>query len=231
MYVEVTVHLNWKAFNFPSRLDKQDIATSTHAREHVALSYVLDATQLFEGAQMELREAEIPVKSTIPRITGTFWPRLATLALTDAGLTPDQPTEKGLRVIALAAEMVTHMPALQILELWYGDKQHGCLFRFEPAHNSTTTPPTITIQTTWDEQPEWWTPDMEALWATKAIQFSRLPLRVEHSVLPEMVSLSGNQLTPYMRVMEHLALRDRVIDPVSFHDMKQDATHAISEEG
>ena len=188
---------------------------------------MLDATQLFEGAQTELREGAIPVKYTVPRITGTFWPHLATLALTDAVLTPDQPTEKGLRVIALAAEMVTHMPALQILELWYGDKQHGCLFRFEPAQNSISTPPTITIQTTWDGQPEWWTPEMEATWATKATQFSRLPLRVEHSVLLEMGSPSGNRLAPYMRVMEHLTLRDLVIDPVSFHDMKQDATHAV----
>ncbi|ERS96193.1 hypothetical protein HMPREF1624_07102 [Sporothrix schenckii ATCC 58251] len=208
--------------------DVQKIVRSTRLREHVALSYVLDATTIFESAKTQLQAAKDTATDQTSQITGAFWPRITTLALTDICLAPNQPVEYGSRAVRLAAEMITHMPALEILELWYGNKEHGCLFRFESTRRSAAARPVITILTTWDAQPAWWTPELESLWAESAALLSPYPLRVEHRVLPEMLSPTNNRLAPYMRVIGNLVLRDRVIDPVSLYDMVQDPTYAVS---
>lgn len=138
--------------------------------------------------------------------------------------------------MAVAADMLVHMPKLQTMELWCGDRDHGLLFRFETFQGSTTTPPTITIGTTWDlredshedahgHQIEWFTPKVQSVWTEKARQYSQLPLVVKNIALPQIQSPAGHHLWAYMEVLDKLALRDLVIDPVSYYDMTQDATH------
>ncbi|KJR86869.1 uncharacterized protein SPSK_01590 [Sporothrix schenckii 1099-18] len=235
VYMDINVYLTWRQFHHPygpvlpkASTDVQKIVRSTRLREHVALSYVLDATTIFESAKTQLQAAKDTATDQTSQITGAFWPRITTLALTDICLAPNQPVEYGSRAVRLAAEMITHMPALEILELWYGNKEHGCLFRFESTRRSAAARPVITILTTWDAQPAWWTPELESLWAESAALLSPYPLRVEHRVLPEMLSPTNNRLAPYMRVIGNLVLRDRVIDPVSLYDMVQDPTYAVS---
>ncbi|KAL1895399.1 hypothetical protein Sste5346_005205 [Sporothrix stenoceras] len=244
IFVDVTIASQYLDFGLTPDMRGQGIAYWTHPHENIALTHLMDATDIFEGAQQELKSHSMnPDWPEAPRITAPFWPNLVNLALTDMNLMhvmieeregseEDEGETPGQYAISLTADMLVHMPKLETLELWCGDKDLGCFFRFETFQGSSTTPPTVTIGSTWDLKGDrigWWTPKLQSVWTKKAKQYSQLPLSVRNIALPEIRSPSGLYLWAYMEVIDKLALRDLVIDPVSYYDMTQDATHGTDE--
>lgn len=92
----------------------QIIANVSLQLEHLAVSFLVDASRIFDACQ--------PL---------WWWPRLETVVLTSRLLTPHGNPEAIDQVLQNAAEVGKRMPNLITLEIWNGREALAALFRYE----------------------------------------------------------------------------------------------------
>ncbi|KAL7912271.1 hypothetical protein GGI35DRAFT_444850 [Trichoderma velutinum] len=106
------------------------VALASLKLEHLAVSFIVDASQFF---QIE---------------PSWEWPNMTSLVLTSKLLAPDEnPIEIGAMLQA-AATVATKMPKLERMEIWNGRKGLAALFKYQIFHNIRQT--RITWRGTWE---------------------------------------------------------------------------------
>ncbi|KAH8903304.1 hypothetical protein BR93DRAFT_918646 [Coniochaeta sp. PMI_546] len=101
------------SFRNPTPAVSRMVALASLKLEHLAASFIVDASHFFE--------IEPSWK----------WPKLTSLVLTSKLLTPDEDPAKIRAMLRGAAEAVMKMPRLKTLEIWNGRKGLAALFKYQ----------------------------------------------------------------------------------------------------
>jgi hypothetical protein len=105
------------------------LALTSLKLEHVAASFIIDATHFFE------------IKPSWK------WPNLRSLVLTSELLTPDETSTDIEAMLQTAASAAMKMPQLETMEIWNGRKGLAALFRYQAPRKSQ--PAVILWRGTW----------------------------------------------------------------------------------
>ncbi|KAK1248949.1 hypothetical protein MKX08_007169 [Trichoderma sp. CBMAI-0020] len=114
----------------PNPVVSQMIAFASLTLEHLAASFIVDASQFFK------------IKPSWE------WLNLTSLALTLKLLTPDESLMKIEAMLQVAATAAIKMPQLETMAIWNGIKGLAALFKFQASRS--TQHATITWRGTWD---------------------------------------------------------------------------------
>ncbi|EXJ90387.1 hypothetical protein A1O1_03488 [Capronia coronata CBS 617.96] len=114
----------------PASAVSRMVALASLKLEHLAASFIVDASHFFE-------------------IEPSWqWPNLTSIALTSTLLTPDKdPVEIGVMLQAAAAA-ARKMPQLETMEIWNGRQGLAALFKYQVFHDIQEA--TITWRGTWE---------------------------------------------------------------------------------
>lgn len=167
------------------------VARASLKLEHLAASFIVDASQFFE------------VEST------WVWPNLTSLALTSTSFTPDGNAAKIGAIFLAAAAAAKRMPRLETMEIWNGRKGIAALFKYQASRDRR--PAIITWRRTWQLTIE--KPVIEA-WKAVVDQYDGWGLKlVEEWVDESAIKSHGDAI-------QHLALSSQVIRPISLQQIR-----------
>ncbi|KAL7811157.1 hypothetical protein V8C26DRAFT_228152 [Trichoderma gracile] len=93
-----------------SRLS-QELARVSHGMKELSASFLVDAADFFSES--------------------STWPNLSHLTLTSQLLTPTTCPTQIMDLLQAAASAACHMPKLNVMEIWYGQKGLAALFKYE----------------------------------------------------------------------------------------------------
>ncbi|KAL6890465.1 hypothetical protein GGI43DRAFT_415957 [Trichoderma evansii] len=167
------------------------VVLSTLKLEHIAASFIVDASQVFE---IEL---------------SWEWPNLVSLALTSKLLTPDEDSIEIGAMLQAAAAAAMKMPQLETMEIWNGRKGLAALFKYQASRD--TLQATITWRGTWD-----FTMEPSIIQAWKAVmhkQYNGWRLNFIQEGLNEAVIKSHGDAIRYLK------LSSQVVRPISLQQI------------
>ena len=167
------------------------VALASLKLEHVAASFIVDASHFFE-------------------IEPSWeWPNLSSIVLTSNLLTPDKdPVEIGVMLQAAAAAAIK-MPGLETMEIWNGRKGLAALFKYHVFHDRQEA--TITWRATWQLTIE--SSSMRA-WEAVIDQYDGYELNFVQECLDEAAIKSHGD------AIHHLVLSSPVIRPISLQQIQ-----------
>ncbi|OAA57539.1 hypothetical protein SPI_07198 [Niveomyces insectorum RCEF 264] len=208
--------------HLPSALNlSKQLVFASRSLVHVSVSYTpADASQFLSMVagmpvcQPDGTQVDVNWPAGEPR----QWPRLQTLALNTATLAPSMPWTLGEQLLVCAADTAACMPALTVMELWNPFAGEECYVQFE----ARTIPPKITLRAVWDAR-RVWTDRCRKRWSRVAnMHYPNHPLEV--SIEPLAADAVGPE-QGYTGVLQHLQLRDKIVDPVSYYQMQWEEAH------
>ncbi|KAK7403121.1 hypothetical protein QQX98_011111 [Neonectria punicea] len=161
--------------------------------EHLTASFLVDAHDFFRAS-----------------LQGQTWKELKTLAMTSRILMPDGDSTKREELMLAAAAAAGKMPKLQVMEIWRGDRNDACVFRYD------TTGPNATVSWhgTWLMELG---SELVAAWQPVAVEHSGRRLCVERSE-----KIRGSLIKSHSDAIEKLKLKVQVIHPVSLRQAQRE---------
>jgi hypothetical protein len=193
----------------PCRGVGRKLAEASLSLEHLAVSFIADASHFFEIG--------------VPRFG---WPNLSSLVLTSQLLTPGEEPARIMRMLRDAAVAAYRMPRLETMVIWNGRKGFAGLFKYQacPRYRQGT----ITWRGTWDLI---LAGSVIYAWGGVVYPFHSHRLTVVHGRLGDDAVVNS-----HADAIHYLSLSDQVIRPVSLqqiwieHEAMKDA-EALEEEG
>ena len=175
----------------PAPAVSQTVALASLKLEHLAASFIVDASHFFE-------------------IRPTWeWSNLKSLVLTSQLLTPDENSTEIEAMLQAAAAAAMHMPRLEMMEIWNGRKGLAALFRYQALRNVQQA--ILLWRGTWDLAME---PSMVRAWEAVMRQYGgrRLDL-VQERLEKAAIKSHGDALY-------YLMLSNQVIRPISLQQIQ-----------
>lgn len=167
------------------------IALASFKLEHLAASFILDASHFFE-------------------IEPSWeWPDLSSIVLTSNLLTPDQDPTKIEVMLQAAAAAAIKMPRLETMEIWNGRQGLAALFKYQVFHDREEA--TITWRGTWQLSME---PSSIQAWEAVIDQYDDCRLNWVQEHLDEAAIKSHGD------AIHHLMLSGPVIRPISLQQIQ-----------
>lgn len=167
------------------------VARASLKLEHLAASFIVDASQFFENEP------------------AWEWPNLTSLAITSKSLTPDGDATKIGAMFQAAAAAAKRMPRLETMEIWNGRKGIAALFKYQASRDRR--PAIITWRRTWQLPIE--KPVIEA-WEAVVQQYDGWGLKLVEEVLDEFAIKSHGD------AIHHLMLSSQVVRPISLQQIQ-----------
>lgn len=177
----------------PSPAVSRMVALASLKLEHLAASFIVDASQFF---QIE---------------PSWKWPNLISLALTSKLLTPDGKATNVQDMLQAAAAAAMKMPQLEIMEIWNGRKGVAALFKYEASRDRRRA--IITWRGTWKMTME---PSVMQAWEAVVNQFDGWRLHLEQEWLDEAAIKSHGDAIHY------LMLSSQVVRPISLQQIQRE---------
>ncbi|ROW08682.1 hypothetical protein VPNG_06445 [Cytospora leucostoma] len=169
------------------------VALASLKLEHLAASYIADASHFFE-VEASWR-----------------WPNLTSLVLTSKLLTPDEdPTEIGTMLQAAAAAAMK-MPQLETMEVWNGRKDLASLFKYQAFRK--TQQATITWRGPWTLTME---PSVIEAWDAVMLMYDGWRLNLVQERLDKAAIKSHGDAIHY------LMLSGQVLRPISLQQIRME---------
>ena len=138
--------------------------------EHLAVSFVLDASQFFNASQQS-----------------SIWPWLELLALTSNVLGLQHQSARINDLLETSAIVASNMPRLKTMELWNGGPGYASLFQYKMCEIGGTA--RITWRGTWDLSLEL---HVERAWQTAASERVHCQLQVVKEIMDADVTLESH---------------------------------------
>ncbi|KAK3942632.1 hypothetical protein QBC46DRAFT_447623 [Diplogelasinospora grovesii] len=185
------------------------LVKASHSLEAWSASFVMDAYdafQPFSPKDIRIRGARLPE-----------WPNLKFVALTSNHFSPIEHPSKIEDFLLAAAEAARRMPLLEVMELWNAEPEVS-IFRYARDRGDRGLA-TITVKTSWDFAPE---ESVIRCWSKTAEEHRCTEFSVKIDVLSKPV------ISPRLLALEHLQLRDLILHPLSFQQLRQDAIDAYT---
>ncbi|PTB69996.1 hypothetical protein BBK36DRAFT_1110106 [Trichoderma citrinoviride] len=170
------------------------IASASLVLEHLAASFMVDASDFFEAREPSWR-----------------WLNLTWLALTSRLLTPDQDAEKVDEMLCAAAAAAMTMPNLETMELWNGSEGLAMVFKYQRARERE--PAVITTRGTWDFA---LCPEVVDAWEVVAKNHCCEGCTIEKELLNAAAVTSTGDAIHYLR------LSHPVIRPISLEQIRME---------
>ncbi|KAK7699709.1 hypothetical protein SLS64_011482 [Diaporthe eres] len=167
------------------------VALASLQLEHLAASFIVDASQFF---QIE---------------PSWKWPNLTSLALTSRLLTPDGKAAEIKAMLQSAAAAAMSMPQLETMEIWNGRKGIAGLFKYQASRERRRA--TITWRGTWEMAME---PSVIQAWEAIVQQFHAWRLNMVHEWLDGAVIKSHGDAIHYLK------LSSQVVRPISLQQIQ-----------
>ncbi|KAH0420312.1 hypothetical protein CcaCcLH18_14081 [Colletotrichum camelliae] len=175
----------------PALAVSQMVALASLKLEHLAASFIIDASSFFE-----IQPA-------------WEWPNLTSLTLTSRLLTPDENSDEIEAMLRAAAAAAMRMPRLETMEIWNGRKGLAALFRYQACRNNPQA--VILWRGTWKLAMQ---PSVIQAWEAVMHQYNGWRLDVVQEQLDEAgIKSHGDAVC-------HLMLASQVIRPVSLQQIQ-----------
>ncbi|GJC98912.1 oxoglutarate iron-dependent oxygenase [Colletotrichum higginsianum] len=169
------------------------IALTSLKLEHLAASFIADASHFFEISP------------------AWEWPNLASLVLTSKLLTPDENSIEIGAMLRAAAAAAMKMPRLETMEIWNGRKGLAALFRYQAFRNIHEA--AIVWRGTWKLAME---PSTIQAWEAVMYQYDGWRLDLVQEQLDEAAIKSHGDAVHY------LMLSGQVIRPISLWQIQRE---------
>lgn len=177
----------------PSPAVRRKIALASLKLEHLAASFIVDASHFFE-------------------IEPSWeWSNLSSIVLTSNLLTPDQDPIKIEVMLQAAAAAAIKMPRLETMEIWNGRQGLAALFKYQVFHDREEA--TITWRGTWQLSME---ESSTQAWEAVIDQYGGFRLNWVQEHLDEAVIKSHGD------AIHHLMLSSSVIRPISLQQIQME---------
>ncbi|KAK7736186.1 hypothetical protein SLS53_007214 [Cytospora paraplurivora] len=168
----------------------RSVALASLNLEHLAASYIADASHFFE-------------------IEASWrWLNLSSLVLTSILLTPNEDPTKIGAMLQAAAAAAMKMPQLDTMEIWNGRKGLASLFKYQAFRK--TQQATITWRATWTLTMK---PAVIQAWEAVILMYDGWRLDVVQE------RLDGAAINSHGDAIEYLMLSGQIIRPISLHQI------------
>lgn len=172
------------------------VALTSLELEHLAASFIVDASHFFEVA------------------ADWKWPNLTSLVLTSQRLTPNaKPTEIGAMLQAAAAAAIK-MPQLETMEIWNGRKGLAALFKYQASRKYRQA--TITWRGTWRLTGMHMNASVVQAWEAVVRQYDGWRLTFDQE------RLDGALINSHADAIHYLGFSSQVIRPISLQQIRME---------
>lgn len=172
------------------------LAFASVGLEHLAASFIVDASHFFE---IDARWK---------------WPKLSSLVLTSKRLAPDEdPTEIGAMLRAAAA-VALRMPRLETMEIWNGRKGLAALFKYQASFKYRQA--TITWRGTWRLTRMHMDHSVTQAWEAVVCQLGGWRLTFDQE------RLDGALINSHADAIHYLGFSSQVIRPISLQQIRME---------
>lgn len=174
------------------------LAKSSLSLEQLSASFFMEANDFFTACR-----------------ANWIWKDLHSLVLTSMLLNPNADASEVNGILYAAGMAAHHMPQLQTMEIWNGNFECACIFRYNVTWNCAT----LTLLRSWDL-------DLEA----RVIQPWEDVARTHgHDTLCVNVhSLSMSNIQSCTDIIDYLKLKQHVLHPVSLRQIQREARGSTS---
>ncbi|RVX67398.1 hypothetical protein B0A52_09179 [Exophiala mesophila] len=180
-------------FRKPSPGVSRSVALASLDLEHLAASFIVDASHFFDIEPC------------------CEWPNLSSIVLTSTLLTPDEDPIKIGSMLEAAAAAALKMPRLKTMEIWNGRQGLAAMFKFQVFHKREEA--TITWIGTWQLTMK---PSLIKAWKTVTDQYDSFRLNLVRERLDQVAINSHGD------AIHHLRLSGQVIRPVSLQQIQME---------
>ncbi|KAI7775679.1 uncharacterized protein LA080_006462 [Diaporthe eres] len=179
------------SFRKPAPAVSRMIALASLKLEHLAASFIVDASQFF---QIE---------------PSWKWPNLTSLALTSGLLTPNGKAAEIEAMLQAAAAAAMKMPQLDTMEIWNGRKGIAAHFKYQASRDRRRA--TIAWRGTWEMTMG---PSVIQAWEAVVQQFDGWRFDVVHEWL------DGVAINSHGDAIHYLMLSSQVVRPISLQQIQ-----------
>lgn len=171
--------------------------------EYMSVAYLTDAIDFFDFDKSDPG-------------SGLKWPNLQSLALTTRAFRPSAPSLKLSNLLVAAARAALRMPKLQTMEIFNGDRELACFFRYSRQERtiywlSTGAEPTQPLM---KGVVNAWTKVLEE---HNEGRVSELKVSISYAHEKDYKTHAG--------VLQHLWLRHLIVQPLSYCQLEWEAKH------
>jgi hypothetical protein len=168
------------------------LAKASLCLEQLSAAFLVDAKDFFQAYQ-----------------PGWIWKDLVSLALTSRLLKSTEDAANVNNMLHAAGVAARNMPKLQTMEIWNGEKENACVFRYVMVDGF----PTITWQSVWDLQLE---SRVVKIWEAVALEYSGQPLCVD------VLQVPGGNILSHAFAIDQLWLKRQILRPISLYQIRKE---------